>query len=364
MKTIKTRISVSPKLPTIVLLVVVLVLFNVMTGLLQINAADSKIITTVTATITPPIAGAYQNYSVSVDGTEKYTGEIWRWFEGGDAAKPGNVMESEDKFKSGHTYVVEVEITPDDGFLFADELSNLVVNGISARHSYTNTETGAVGCRIAFRIDSEGNTTLILPTPSNTSNIKPTESVQNTSPVATAQLPSPANGSKIITAATVTITQPAVGAKPNYAASLDDTGKYTAEVWRWFEGGDASSPGDEMERTDKFKSGHTYVAEVELIPINEFYFADNPCDVIINGIIARHSYTNTETGAAGFRVAFSIDSTSNVNPITNPVSSLQNQGANCDSLIWIITGIVLVTIIIAGILVFIFIRNKKKQSLN
>ena len=79
-----------------------------------------------------------------------------------------------------------------------------------------------------------------------------------------------------ITSGSATVTEPVAGAKPSTAITSGNPSLYTAEVLKWFSGGSAASPGTEMNLSDAFVAGQTYVVSIRLTPTDGNSFASSP----------------------------------------------------------------------------------------
>ena len=103
-------------------------------------------VTSVSATITAPVAGAKPDVSAVSGNSAQYSVAVnqngwdgtYRWYKGGDVGNPGELMTDEDVFESGNTYIVELVFNANAGYalcLGAPE-SQVTLNG----------ETGGLAC--------------------------------------------------------------------------------------------------------------------------------------------------------------------------------------------------------------------------
>ena len=314
-------------------------------------------ITEATVTVTTPKTGAsHSSYAASGD-SNKYNVTFIAWYEGGTVSEPGPKMDSGANYLPGQIYIVEVKISPAMGYYLEDSCE-VSINGETGVCVNINQAENSQRRRASFQTDRPTPTPIptitptATPVPTKAPTPVPTKAPTPVPTVAPTKAPTPVPTkaptpvptkaptkapTKVPTAiptkaptatptpeptatpeptptvvqdissVKITITDPKAGEKPTFTATLEGDLSSVAKIDRWFEGGDAETPGDkEMSSTEPFEESETYVVEIEILP-KEGYTIPDTCKVTVNGITAVRVYTNTETGAAGYRVAFHID---------------------------------------------------------
>lgn len=107
-------------------------------------APEPTAITEINATVAEPVTGEAPSYVVSTTGTG-YTVSVFKWLNSADISE--NVTE----FKQGNNYEVQVKFTPENGYVFADDVIakiNDKTAGLCMSNSVTGEKTFAIGFSI------------------------------------------------------------------------------------------------------------------------------------------------------------------------------------------------------------------------
>ena len=205
-------------------------------------AAGYENITSVSATITAPKNGAKPDYSPKLTaGADHISGITAYWY---DATDEKFIPSGSGTFAAGHIYEVYLYLSAKSGYQFGDTVS-CTLNGNKAGSS----------------VDSFGDLVMTYEFP--------------------------AVALEKITSVTVTITEPKVGAKPDYSPRLSAGANcvlrdYTQDEFKngvaWYDKKDKKW----MTATDKFVSGHEYSVTVYLTPKKGYEFTSGS-SVSING---------------------------------------------------------------------------------
>ena len=119
----------------------------------------------------------------------------------------------------------------------------------------------------------------------------------------------------VITSMSATIEAPAAGATPSMTVVPGDSNKYTAKVVEnssgicWFKGGDKYAPGERMTADQTFEAGKTYVVEIEYAAVSGCIINDTVVQPTLNGQTGYRTFSNSYTGAIGYRYDFTIPET-------------------------------------------------------
>ncbi len=192
-------------------------------------------ITSVGLTITAPSVGGKPAYTATLSGTgfslysksnDNYSNGIRWWDVTGNTA----VNTSSGVFQAGHTYMVEVYLTPATGYAF-NSSTKATVNSKSATPSIDGSQL-----KVAYTFAALPNTA--------------------------------------ITSVGLTLTAPSIGAKPSYTASLTGTSYALSSKnsdgfingIRWLDGSTAISS------NSTFQAGHSYKVEVYLTALTGYVF--------------------------------------------------------------------------------------------
>ena len=199
-------------------------------------------------------------------GETFYTASVFQWYVGGTAQNPGSAMNSGTAFEAGKTYVAEVRIVPRSGYYIEDD-ATAAVNGIPAYFcGQDSSSTGAVYYRIAYTLPTSGNE---------------------------------------IRSASASLSYPTAGSAPA-AVAIAGSSAYSVTVNKWFVGGSAAAPDDEvMGENDVFEVGKTYVVSLVFTANATNMFADS-ITATINGVQAYLAGIDSATGSRTARVAFTV----------------------------------------------------------
>ena len=202
---------------------------------------EATTIDTIAATITAPKAGATPDLNLVLPiGVQIFTSGNNNWFDMSNGTENGTVMAPTDTYIAGRTYRCRFTVETKPGYVFADSISAVTLNG--------NATT------IFFK-----NTNLL---------------VFDATFVATAQVDSIA----------ATITPPKAGATRDLNLVLP-TGVqiYTSGNNNWFDMSNGTETGTVMTSTDTYIAGRTYRCRFTVEPKPGYVFADSISAVTLNG---------------------------------------------------------------------------------
>lgn len=201
-------------------------------------------ITSVIVTITPPLAGQNPDRNPTIPNDATYQAPLAKWLD-----TNGNTIKQNEVFEAGQTYTVYIMVQPTNGYSFPEMPAVCKIND----HS---------NCGYSVSMDSSiGKNSLIM----------------STSFVA----------KNAINTASILITKPAVGAKPDYNPTLQSTvgcttGSYTNGYYYkndviWY---DKTTRNFLMPDQDVFLPGHEYNVRINLLAEDGFTFTDSTSGTI------------------------------------------------------------------------------------
>ena len=201
-------------------------------------------ITSVIVTITPPLAGQNPDRNPTIPSDTIYQAPLAKWLD-----TNGNTIKQDEVFEAGQTYTVYIMVQPCNGYYFPE------IPAVCKINDHSN-------CGYSVSMDSSiGKNSLIM----------------STSFVA----------KNAINTASILITKPAVGAKPDYNPTLQSTvgcttGSYTNGYYYkndviWY---DKTTRGFLMPDQDVFLPGHEYNVRINLLAEDGFTFTDSTSGTI------------------------------------------------------------------------------------
>ena len=221
------------------------------------------------ATVTAPIAGANPDFTTAIsDNPAQYTVLVDAWFNGGTTINPGPAMTSLDSFVGGNNYIISLTFVPKPGYRIVRDTDVYINSGFSGTSTY-DSSADLFTYRMSFTAPLESKET--------------------------------------ITAASVTVTAPVAGAKPDLTTAISDNpSQYTVSSLKWYLKGSGRDDVYEMASDDTFVAGKSYVAEIRLSPNSDYTLSTTGVSVKVNGISASRFPTDPDRHTNGYRATFTL----------------------------------------------------------